>query len=271
MNPLKRYPLFCFFILAYALAWIPLALLLTTGNDILPIGEFAPAIAAFVLVAVNRGKAGIQALISKLFLWRVGFKWYLLALLAPIAMELLAIPTHQLLGDKMPAFNIARWIQILPSQLPALVLMLLFLVLLSTGEELGWRGYALPRLQARYGSVGASLILGLLWGLWHLPLFWIPGAVQYGLPIPGYVIATIGYTFIYTCIFNGTNGSVLLTCLYHAASNLVLTYANVIFPTIISGLYLSLPALAILVVIVTLLSGSSVGRQPVVIRDSAHP
>ncbi len=271
-NPLKRYPLVFFFILAYGIAWIPLAFRLAPGRDILlGISAFAPAISAVIMTVADEGKAGIQALVSKLFLWRVNFKWYLIALLAPLVLELLAILTHRLLGDTTPSLHFTDWIQMLPTQLPWLAIFLLFLVLLSSGEELGWRGYAMPRLQARYGSVWASLILGLLWGFWHLPTFWIPGSSQYGLPVPGYILATIGFTFIYTCIHNGTKGSVLLASLYHAASNLTLTYGNAISPKIISNLYLSLPALAILVIVVIVLSGSSgfVGKQSLLNKDTA--
>lgn len=263
-SPLKRHPLASFFVLAYAIAWIPSAFGLATGNySVLGISAFAPAISALIVNAANEGRTGIQALVSKLFLWRVRIKWVLIALLAPIVLELLAIPMHRWLGDAMPSPSFGDWIQILPAQLPALVLFLLFLVVLSMGEELGWRGYALPRLQSRYGAVWASLILGSLWGPWHLPTFWIPGSIQNGLPIPGYILATIGFTFIYTCLYNGSKGSVLLACLYHAASNLTLTYGNALFPKIIGNLYLSLPALAVLVIIVMALSGSNglVGRQ----------
>lgn len=257
-NPLKRYPLLFFFILAYGISWIPLAIGLGTGLNFLQgLSFFAPAISAVVITAAAEGKRGLQALFSKLFLWRVNYKWYLLAILAPIFLELLAILTHLLLGDTTPSYHFAEWIKILPAQLPWLAMLFLFLVLSSSGEELGWRGFALPRLQARYGPVWASLILGLLWGCWHLPTFWIPGSLQYGVPIPGYILATIGYTYVYTCICNRTKGSVLLACLYHGASNLTLMYGNAIFPKIISNLYLSLPALAITVIVVIVLSGSS--------------
>lgn len=257
-NPLKRYPLVSFFTLAYGIAWIPFALRPVIGDAYVGFAFFSPAISAFILVAVNGGKSGSQNLVSKLFLWRVGVKWYLIALLSPVVLELLAFATHQLLGKKPLAIDLAAWIEILPSQLLPLVIVLLFLVLNSAGEELGWRGYALPGLQARFGSIQASLILGILWGLWHLPAFFIPGSAQYGVPIVGYVIATVGYSFIYTCILNGAKGSVLLACLYHGGSNLVLIYGNAIAPSIIHDLYLSLPALAILVVLVIVLSGPRV-------------
>ncbi len=257
LNPLKRYPLASFFLLAYAISWTPLLLWLVTGKEVvqLGIGTCGPAISAVILIAVNEGKAGLRSLVSRLFLWRVGLRWYLIAFLAPIVLEILAIPTHQLLGDPTQANPIQNWIGVLIQQLPWMIPAFFILVLMAVGEELGWRGYALPGLQARCGPVWGSLILGLLWGFWHLPLFWIPGSIQYGLPVPGYVLATIGYTFIYTCLLNGTRGSVLLASLYHGASNLVLTVGNAIYPATIGNLYLSLPALAVLVILVVWVSG----------------
>lgn len=263
-NLLKIYPLAAFFILAYALAWLPLIFQNTPAKNIFyGFSAFGPAISAIILTMATEGKAGTQALVSRLFRWRVQVKWYLMALLAPLGLEILAILIHRLVGNTSSTIRFADWARMLPAQLPWIGLFLMFLVTIAAGEELGWRGYALPRLQARYGSVSASLILGVLWGAWHLPMFWTPGSSQYGLPIPGYILATIGYTFIYTCIFNGSKGSVLLTCLYHGASNLTLTYGNVIFPEIIQDMYLTLPALAILAMIVILLSGSSgmVGKK----------
>ena len=270
-NPLKRHPLVSFFILAYGIAWIPLLFRNFPGHELLlGLASFSPAVAAIILISVNEGAVGIKSLVSRLFLWRVPFKWYLIALLAPITMELLAILTLRILGELVTTLSLSDWLQIIPAQLPGLAVMLLFLVMNSAGEELGWRGYAMPALQARFGSVWASLILGLLWGLWHLPTFWIPGSSQYGLPIPGYVLASIGFTFIYTCIFNGSKGSVLLACLFHGASNFTLTYANTIFPGVFGNLYLSLPALMIVAIIVKILSGPGgfIGRETM--ADKGH-
>lgn len=256
---LKRYPLVSFFILAYGLAWIPMVYGAVTGRSLLAgISFFAPAIAAIIMTIVNDGEIGLRVLISRLFLWRAGIKWYLVALLAPVALELLAQLTHSLLGEGVSSVHFIDWLRMLPAQLPGLALLFVFLILTSAGEELGWRGYALPGLHARFGPVWASLVLGFLWGLWHLPAFYVPGSAQYGLPVPAYVLASIGYTFIYMSIHNGSKGSLLLVCIYHGASNLVLTYGNVFFPKVISNIYLSLPALALLVIIVILISGPGI-------------
>ena len=91
---------------------------------------------------------------------------------------------------------------------------------LVVGEELGWRGYALPLLLERRSAVTASLILGVLWGLWHLPTFLVPGTPQYGLPMPAFVLLTIEYSILMTWVYLHTKGSVLSATLFHGAINL---------------------------------------------------
>jgi membrane protease YdiL (CAAX protease family) len=94
------------------------------------------------------------------------------------------------------------------------------LFVLVVGEELGWRGYALPLLLEKRSAVSASLILGLIWGVWHLPTFVIPGTPQYGLPFAAFVLLTIEYSILMTWVFLHTHGSVLIATLFHGAINL---------------------------------------------------
>jgi hypothetical protein len=94
------------------------------------------------------------------------------------------------------------------------------LFVLVVGEELGWRGYALPLLLEKRSAVTASLILGVLWGLWHLPTFLVPGTPQYGLPLTAFVLLTIEYSILMTWVFLHTLGSVLIATLFHGAINL---------------------------------------------------
>ena len=91
---------------------------------------------------------------------------------------------------------------------------------LVVGEELGWRGYALPQLLALWSPLTSSLILGVLWGLWHLPTFFITGMPQYGLPLPAFILLTIEYSVLLTWLFLHTHGSVLIATLCHGAINL---------------------------------------------------
>jgi membrane protease YdiL (CAAX protease family) len=97
-----------------------------------------------------------------------------------------------------------------------LVVMALLLALPNTlGEKLGWRGFALPRLQVKYKTLAASVLLGLFWAVWHIPM-WIAN-YKFGLDLLRSMVAIIAYTTIFTCVYNSTSGSVLLTWLFHAS------------------------------------------------------
>ncbi len=256
---LKRYPVAAFFILAYGLTWLCCGLgawLASARGTLIWAGAIMPAVSAVVVLGFSEGRAGVEQLLRKLVVWRVGVQWYLVALLSPLAILLMALPFHTWLGGRaLPALGPSFWAQALPSAGVLILLITTFGILISAGEEAGWRGYALPRLQARFGFWQASLILGLLWGCWHLPLFLIPGTTQYGLAFPAYVLASIGYSVIYTCLYNRGRGSVLLASLFHSASNATISYAVAIVPFFVQDMYLSLPGLVLVALIVVGIGG----------------
>ncbi len=258
MRLLKRYPVASFFILAYGLAWLCWgagAWLASARGTLIWAGAIMPAVSAFAVLGFVEGRAGVEKMLRKLLVWRVGVLWYLVALLSPLAIVMAALPFHAWLGGQFPpALGAGFWSQTLPSAGILVLLIFTFGILISAGEETGWRGYALPRLQARFGPWWASLTLGLLWGCWHLPLFLIPDTTQYGLVFPAFVLASIGYSVIYTCLYNRSQGSVLIASLFHSASNATISYAAAIVPFIVKDLYLSLPGLAIVTLIVLLIS-----------------
>jgi membrane protease YdiL (CAAX protease family) len=203
----KRHPLVVFFALAYAFTWPVIPLVAVSPLLGLP-GLFGPALAAIVTAAIVDGKPGLKDLLGRMVRWRVGARWYAIALGLPVVLTLAAAGTHLLLGAPTP----------LRFGTPSLLEPILFV--LVVGEELGWRGYALPRLLARRSALAASLILGVLWGVWHLPTFFVPGAPQYGLPIPAFVLLTVAYSILFTWVYVHTRGSVLIATLFHGAINL---------------------------------------------------
>jgi membrane protease YdiL (CAAX protease family) len=236
MIPPKRYSLIAFFLLAFAIAWgfwIPAALALkgflslpfpVTLADLL--GVWGPSLAGIVMTVVNDGKGGLRVLFKRLFQWRVGIQWYLFVLLWPPALSLLVTAFSMLLGSPAPDFAnppVTYAYPVPPEALSAGFLPLLPMVFLiqifgsSMGEELGWRGFALPRLQARQSALLASGILGALWGLWHLPRFWTPGdpfdIAGFGWLMLGLMLNAV----LYTWVFNGTTGSLLPVVLFHTA------------------------------------------------------
>lgn len=201
----RKFPLIAYFVLAYALTWWVYPLL--RFNPMIGLlGLFGPAIAAIVVTALTEGRPGVRALLSRVVRWRVPVPWYVVALGLPAALALLAASLSAWLGSAVLEFG----------RLSAIDLVLVVLVL---GEELGWRGYALPRLLERFSPLVAGLILGVIWALWHLPTFFIAGTPQYQQPVVAFFIMTTAYSLLMTWIFLHTRGSVLIATFFHGAVN----------------------------------------------------
>lgn len=219
---LARHPAALYFALAYAISW-GLWLPLVLGYDgpsrgvLFTAGVFGPPAAA-VLTTWLLGR-DVGAWLRAAFRLRVSARWWAVALAVPVALTLVASGAFALLGHE------ADW-SLLPGALAAYVPALVAATLLGGGqEELGWRGFALPELEARFGPVRATLVLGVLWGLWHLPGVAADADLLHGfdlaafLPILGLtLLSVIGYAFLLTWVMNRT-GSVLVAMLLHGGFN----------------------------------------------------
>ncbi len=220
----KKYKqLYNYFFLSYFLSWIvwvPLGMqeqgLLDMGMpyELKDLGAYGPGIAALVLTAINHGWPGIKSLLSRITIWKFKTYWYVIIIFGAGALGLTAMLIATLFD--LADFSFAGR--------PSIFLFPLFLIWVIVfggplGEEFGWRGYALPELMIHEGPWKSSLILGLVWSAWHLPLFWMPGTVQYELSFITYTLMTVPLTFIYTWIYLGTGGSILAAILFHGASN----------------------------------------------------
>jgi membrane protease YdiL (CAAX protease family) len=176
---LARHPLVFYFLIAYAgswLVWMPLVLsedgvgLLPFSSPLLAIvllsiGTFlGPTLSAFIMTGITEGSAGVRRLLGRIVLWRVGLRWYLFAL---IGIPLVMVLGTFVLPGALASFEPIDPLFALTSYLPFFVFILL---LGPLGEEPGWRGFALPRLQLLYGPLVGSIILWPLWVFWHLPL-----------------------------------------------------------------------------------------------------
>jgi membrane protease YdiL (CAAX protease family) len=220
---LRRHPLASFFVLAYLISWalwLPLVAAgagSPTGLAFAPLllGSLVPSTVAILLVAVLHGKAGVRTLLRRLLIWRVGLGWWAaIVLLSTLALA--AVGLSVLLGGDAPDIT---------ATIPGAVFLFLFSIFPGSagGEELGWRGFALPYLQRGRSALGASVLLGLAWGVWHLPLY-LTGADFRPLSLfAPWVVAAVAASVIYTWIYNGTGGSLLVVVLFHAASNVLLT------------------------------------------------
>lgn len=215
-----------FFLLAFVITWIvwvPRAIL-TDGFFDTEVGEilgmvwsYGPALAAMAVALATQGRAGLRQLGSRLETWRVGWVWYAVALLGPLVMALAGGLINLALGGTVAEATS----DVFDGGIVAVVLVLLVLGLTDgLGEETGWRGYALPRLLQLTGAVGASLILGLIWAIWHLPLFWTEMSSLYGSSMLVLFLRLPATSIILTWLFQRTRGSLLLAILFHAALNL---------------------------------------------------
>lgn len=221
-NTLARHPLRSFFVLAFALSWlieVPLALeargLL---NAHLPFGlhylaGFGPLLAAALVSYAASGRIELKRLFERLVKWRVGIGWWLVALSPLIALVVISMAMRLAHGEIL---GIAQLGQI--DHFPALGVMALpfWIATFGVGEETGWRGFALPRLQARHNALAATGIIWALWALWHTPLFFYMYPVSV---LPGLIIGLLAGAIIFTWIFNSTGGSVLMTILWHGLFN----------------------------------------------------
>ena len=212
MSLVKRHPIITFFVLAYALSWWIWILYAFNVTFLGPIFALGPFLAAIIVTALTKGTAGLKALLSRMVRWRVGLGWYAAALLLPVAVYVVAVSLSILLGARAStAEQFGSWYLIFP----LFAYSLLFPLSGAFGEELGWRGYALPRVQARLWALSAALVIGVIQTAWHLPLFMIDRSTS---PVP-LIVGYMGLGILATWVFNNTRGSVLLTMLLHASFN----------------------------------------------------
>jgi len=204
---------------------------------------YGPAISAFVVVAAARGRAGVRSFIRRLLEWRVGLQWYAVVLLG---YPLLRLGTHALanaLGaEPTPLFAFDPWYTVVP--------LFLFALINDPGavEEIGWRAFALPLLQRRYGVFRASVLLGVIWGVWHLPAFFLPVMSQSGFVFPFFIMGPVVLSILMTAIYNSTRGNVLLVFMFHGMTNFKLSGAGSSPAAMLVALILGLAVAVFLIV-----------------------
>ena len=218
----RAFPLM-FVLIAFAFSWAFWLLAVLEARGLissLPVpamllGAFGLMVAAVVLTAQEGGRAGLRSLLSRVVRWRVAPIWYGVALLGPIVLTLGAMALQLVVFGGQPP-SLGAMVGALPTMLALSVYMF---IQVGIGEEIGWRGYALPKLQAGYSALVSSLILGVIWFLWHLPLFFTPTTIYSNTPLWVFLVFLLPFSILIGWVLNSTGGSVLMVMILHAVMN----------------------------------------------------
>jgi len=259
----QQHSLIAFFVLAFAISWLfgaPAVLFPNWPGLLVFLTAIGPALAAIIIAAIVDGKVGLEKLLLPLKKWRVGPQWYLIVLFGPAITMIVSIVLYDAFRSGENSSGIEQIRSMIGGHFIVLLAIFFYQFSIVWGEEIGWRGYALPRLQNTYHPILASVILGVLWGLWHLPSFWMDGSVHQSMSVLFFIFATIGYSILYTWIYNGTGGSLLLICLLHAANNTTVSYTMLFFKPILEEPIFSLLILGLFDAIVIVLAGPKLRR-----------
>ena len=207
-----------YIIIAYSYTWLSGLLIILAGYSfdvVLILSIPGPLLGAVLVTLRSSGMKGVRDLFRGAFRWRFHPVWYVLAMLVPLAV-----------------FAARYWIGIVVvgAEAPTTWIDVTFFTAIAgpvsliwngIGEEMGWRAFALPRLQKRLGSLGGTVVLGVVWAFWHTPAFFIPGSSQYGQSMFEYVVWAVSLSIIITAIWNKSKQSVLVAIIVHETQNAI--------------------------------------------------
>jgi uncharacterized protein len=272
---MRKHPLFFYFFIAYAISWVLLTpsvlsawgIILGDYTATFVLHTFGPALAAIVVTGVIEGKTGLLRLRDRLRQWRAGWRWYLFILVG--------IPVLILLGIIIQPRALASFTG-LTSSLLVTYPVYFFAIWFGggpLGEEIGWRGFALPRMQPRYGPLLGTLILGVLWAFWHLLEFWMPtqgggpgtGFAGFGLTtFVMFLPLVVSFAILFTWLFNHTKGSIFAAITAHASVDTPqLTLMPLFLALSYNGLILAqLIPFGVTALLIVILTRGRLGYQP---------
>jgi uncharacterized protein len=225
----KRHPVVLYFVIAYGISWgIEIPLVLVHQGMIraqIPMwlhytASIGPLSAALIMTWMLEGRSGLNDLLARIFKWQIGFRYYAFALLVPMGIFAIAVLINRVVTGAWPNLALLGSVDYL-SYLTPVGALGLWLITFGLGEETGWRGFALPHLQKTRSAAVATLLLGILWACWHLPLFFYRDTyIQMGIAgFPMLALSLICAAMIFTWLYNSTQGSLLIVMLFHAVFN----------------------------------------------------
>lgn len=229
-----KYQILTYMLMTYLFSWIVWGILYASDRNIIShnifknyysliavIGASMPSIISIIFTGLYYGSEGIKKLLKRITIWKVNPLHYVFVLL--INASIFFIPLW------ICNFTGSSYKLVIPTSFNN-ILISFFMIMLFGGpleEEFGWRGYILPKLQSKLNPIYSSIILGIFWSFWHLPLFFIHTSSQYGTSFSSFFISVIGLSILFTWVYNRTHGSLLMAIILHTAINSTsLLYVN---------------------------------------------
>jgi membrane protease YdiL (CAAX protease family) len=224
-----RHPIAGYYLITLAISWMIGAMLIAKSQGWIeapvPFGlhylySFGPMLAGVFMTWVVSGRAGLGELWKRITQWRIGLNWQLVAWVSPAALFMLALPFARLISGELPDLRLLGQANYLPYL--GLWVLPLWLVTFGFGEEIGWRGFLLPRLQKTRTASRSTFLVGCMWLLWHLPaFFYLTTYDRLGLiMLPGFAFSVLCGAVIFTWLYNSTRGSVYAVAVWHAVFDL---------------------------------------------------
>ncbi len=221
---MQKNTLLGYFLLAYAISWsiaIPLALIAQGKLDwnipfaLHYLTAYGPMFAAFIMTGLADGKQGFHSLVKRLFRWRMDLGWWITAV-SPLLIYFIIVLVQRIIQKTWVDFSQLGEINFLPNM--GLGALLIWIFTFGLGEETGWRGFALPRLQKKMNALSATLVLGAIWALWHLPFFFYLLEPRIAI---GWLLGLLTGAVVLTWLYNSTGGSLLAVVIWHGAFNFI--------------------------------------------------
>lgn len=253
---IRQHPLVAYFALAFAITWILVSPLILYAQGFRAIqisphwhflGAFGPLLAALIVTRIANGRFGISEFVGRMRRWRVGFGWLFIAVFSPILLFVVSAIILRAVGNPWPDFSklasaeYANFGWIFGSFLSAIAY--------GVGEEAGWRGFALSRLQKNHSALSATFILSIFWAIWHIPMFFYRFEFGVGQVI-GFFIGLFAGAIWLTFLYNSTGGNIFIVAAWHTIWNTVNILGLVVSLNVVSLMSAMVMVAAVIIVIV---------------------
>ncbi len=253
---INKHPLVAYFALAFLITWILILPLALSAQSLIRsrisehwhfLGAFGPIGAALIVTAISDGKIGISKFFESMTCRKVNPIWFLISVFSPFVLFLLSMFILRIFSNSWPDFG-----KLVSGKYTTLAWIggsLLSAIAYGIGEEAGWRGFALPRLQRRHSALWATFILSIFWAIWHIPMFFY--RFEFGIgQVVGFFIGLFAGAIWLTFLYNSTGGNTLMVAFWHTGWNLVNILALVVSIGVVSIMSTMVIILAIITVFV---------------------